>query len=82
MNGMNTINQDTTPKPAWHKKFNKMLNITDTHSFKNAVLYSPLYVSMTTCVKEKNMYINAGGHNFSKAIIYLIYLVKKQFSVT
>ena len=34
INGINTINQETIPKPLVHRKLSSIVNINDTHNLK------------------------------------------------
>jgi hypothetical protein len=47
INGMNTINHDMIPSPDAHKTFNATVKIIITRNFKNAVLISPLNISIS-----------------------------------
>ena len=80
MNGINTIIQDTIPKPSLHKVFNKNVTINIIINLKNAVLNKPLNKSIIIWVEQKNKYINAGGHKSNIFVSYNI-LIKKRFSI-
>jgi hypothetical protein len=51
--GINTIIHDIIPIPAWQSAFKRMVIIIITITFKKAVLYNPLKVSIIICVREK-----------------------------
>ena len=55
----------------------KNVNINITQNLKKATVYSPLNVSITICVREKQTYINAGGHRFSIMMYIYIFIGKK-----
>jgi len=52
INGMNTITHDMIDIPPWQSAFKRKVIVIMTINFKNAVLYSPLNVSITIWVNE------------------------------
>jgi hypothetical protein len=52
INGMNTRTHDMTVIPPWQSAFKRKVIVTMTINLKNAVLYSPLNVSITIWVNE------------------------------
>jgi hypothetical protein len=75
--GTNTIIHDIIPIPDWHRAFKSIVITIITIALKNAVLYSPLKVSIIIWVNENAIYINAGAHKFSIYFI-ILYEEKKQ----
>jgi len=47
INGINTINHEIIPNPDAHNMFNAIVKIIITRNFKNAVLVSPLNISIS-----------------------------------
>jgi hypothetical protein len=80
INGINTINHEIIPKPWAHNTLSKNVNINITQNLKKATVYRPLNVSITICVREKQTYINAGGHRVSIIIYIYIIIGKKERS--
>lgn len=61
---MNTTNHETMPRPRLHKMLRTGVMIIVTKTLIKAVLYKPLNVSITICVREKAKYNNAGAQSF------------------
>ena len=72
INGKNTIIHDNTVNPDLHKRFNIIVNMNINMNFNSAVLYILLNKSITICVNVKPIYNNAGVHNLSVIIYYLL----------
>ena len=68
--GTKTIIQDIIPRPLLHMTLSIIVNTMATHTFTKAILYIPLYVSITICMNEYARYNSAGAHNLSSSIYY------------
>jgi hypothetical protein len=69
INGIKTMNHEIMPKPALHNKFSASVNTIITINFKNAVVVSPLNISIIIWVMEKAKYNIAGGQIYSTIMV-------------
>jgi len=68
INGINTMNQEITPKPRWQRMLRPNVKSIITINLKKAVLYIFLNISIIICVSENTRYSKAGGHRFLMSI--------------